>query len=165
MTSCQTIIEWLSARFDGEATTKESAAVENHLEECGWCLLEAERLKVLQSLVTQGLEAAPAPLPPPWFAARVAANIQPARRWPLTWPALALGLASLIAALFFTLRPARQQMLSVYELKTAEAPAMAVAHMPDPPSVEHYFQEHVREASSASPIDSQGLVEYVGFQR
>ncbi|MDA2916040.1 anti-sigma factor [Nitrospinae bacterium AH_259_B05_G02_I21] len=166
MTTCLTVQEWLSARLDGEASPMEVDTVEDHLKMCGPCQCEAERLETLKSVVAQGLESAPVAHPPPWFAARVAARIRPARRWPTTWPALAAAAASVaLVAWFLASRPARQELLSIHELKPAAHSSAAVASRAEPPSVEYYLKAHAREASSAPPVGAQGLVEYVGFRR
>ena len=166
MTMCLKVHEWVSARLDGEATPDEAAAVEDHLKSCGVCLREANKLSALKALVAQGLESAPVPHPPPMFAARVAANIRPARRWPFVWPALAVAAAASFALIWFLASgPANQELMSIYELKPVEPTAVAGAHRSEPPPVEHYLEVHVREASSAPPLGSQGMVEYVGFRR
>ena len=166
MTTCLKVQEWVSARLDGEAVPDEAATVEDHLKSCGVCLREANKLSALKALVAQGLESAPVPHPPPMFAARVAANIRPARRWPFVWPALAVAAAASFALIWFLASgPANQELMSIYELKPVEPTAVAGAHRSEPPPVEHYLEVHVREASSAPPLGSQGMVEYVGFRR
>jgi predicted anti-sigma-YlaC factor YlaD len=165
VTTCLTVHEWLSARLDGEASPMEADAVEDHLKVCGSCQMEAERLETLKSLVVQGLKSLPVAQPPPWFAARVAARTRPARRWPIPWPALAAAAAGIALVWFLVSRPAGQELMSVHDLKPAEPASASVALRAEPPSVEHYLEAHVREASSAPPVDAQGLVEYVGFRR
>lgn len=165
MMTCLAVQEWLSARLDGEAPPMEADTVEDHLKVCGSCLQEAEQLDTLKNLVALGLKSMPVAHPPPWFAERVAARTRPARRWPISWPVLACAAAGIALAWFLASRPARQDLMSVHDLKPAEATSAAVALRAEPPSVEHYLEEHVREASSTPPVGAQGLVEYVGFRR
>lgn len=166
MTMCQTAQGWISASLDGEATPEEFEAVERHLAVCEFCRQEAVRMGNLKALVISGLREDPGPVPPPWFASRVAARVGPRRRrWRLAFPALAAAVAGLALAWFLVARPTQRQLLSVYELKPAEPPPSALMEVSAPPPVDHYLKEHVMQASSAPPIDSQGLVEYVGFHR
>lgn len=168
MTGCVTIQGLISAGLDGEATAEEARAVESHLAGCAACRKEAERLEVLRDLVLRSFRADPGPAPSPWFASRVAAQAEfrpAARRWRLVWPALAVALAGLAVVLFFVARPGRQELMSVYDLKPAEVKETVAVEMSSPPSVEHYLMEHARQASSVPPVDSQGLVEYVGYHR
>ncbi|MCH7768564.1 MAG: zf-HC2 domain-containing protein [Nitrospinae bacterium] len=166
MTTCLKVQEWVSARLDGEAAPDEAATVEDHLKSCGVCLREANKLSALKALVAQGFESAPVPHPPPMFAARVAANIRPVRRWPFAWPALAAAAAASFALVWFLASGSvNQELLSIYELKPVEPTAVSVAYRSEPPSVEHYLEVHVREANSAPPVGPQGMVEYVGFRR
>jgi anti-sigma factor RsiW len=165
MTMCQTIQGWVSASLDGEATPEEFEAVERHLDVCGFCRQEAERLDELKVLVAKGLRGDPGPVPAPWFAAKVAAQAKPKRPWRVALPALAAAVAGLALAWFLVARPTKGQLLSVYELKPVEPAPSARIEVSAPPPVDHYLKEHVIQASSAPPIDSQGLVEYVGFHR
>ena len=166
MTTCLKVQEWVSARLDGEATPDEAATVEDHLKSCGVCLREANKLSALKALVAQGLESAPVPHPPPMFAARVAANIRPVRRWAFAWPALAAAAAASLALVWFLASGSvNQEFMSIYELKPGEPTVVAVAHRSELPPVEHYLEVHVREANNAPPMGPQGMVEYVGFRR
>lgn len=168
MTGCVTIQGLISAGLDGEATAEETKAVESHLAGCAACRIEAERLEALRDLVFRSFRQDPGPAPPPWFASRVAAQAElrpAARRWRLAWPALAVALAGLALAIFYVARPGRQELMSVYELKPAAVEEKVVVEVASPPPVEHYLMEHARQASSVPPVESQGLVEYVGYNR
>jgi anti-sigma factor RsiW len=166
VTRCQTIRQWLSASLDGEVSAEELAAVEGHLEQCGLCRQEAELLEGLKSLVVKGLKEDPGPAPPPWFAPAVAARHRSIRRRLFALPVLAAAaVAGLALAWFLSVRPSPNKLLSVYDLKPVEHAVEASLSSSAPPPVDHYLKEHVIQASSAPPIDSQGLVEYVGFHR
>lgn len=166
MTGCETIQKLLSVSLDGEASAEELVALESHLGRCASCRQEADRLESLKGFILKGLKEDPGPLPPPWFASRVAARHRSARRRLLAIPALAAAaLAGVALAWFLSARPSPERLLSVYELKPTEEAQEAVVGRSAPPPVDHYLQEHVMQASSAPPIDSQGLVEYVGFHR
>ena len=166
MTTCGTIQGLISASLDGEAGPEELEAVERHLGICGACRKEAARMDGLKTLVAKGLRGDPGPSPPPWFASRVASRVRPPRRrWGLAVSVVALAVAGLAVAWFLVAQPPKSQLMSVYELKPVEPASVGQAALSTPPSVDHYFKEHAAEASSALPIDSQGLFEYVGFHR
>lgn len=166
MTTCTTIQGLISASLDGEARAEELEAVERHLGLCGACRQEAARLEALKTLVAKGLRGDPGPEPPPWFASRVASRMKPPRRrWRLAVSALAAAVAGLAVAWFLFSQPPKSQLMSVYELKPVEPATEAGRALSAPPTVDHYLKEHAAQASSAPPIDSQGLVEYVGFHR
>lgn len=140
--SCDTALEWVSLRLDGELSHEQMQRLEAHLYACSECYRAAQELETAADIlrVTEPAAAPEGLLQRVQAAAALAAPPRPARqpalrRWGMSLAGVAAAAAILLAVIFNTITPTATTTPVVAAAPHVEMAAPAARPVAPPPTI------------------------------